>query len=163
MMKMSKREREENWLDITGVDLGELVRGAYDLSIPQGLGYLHYTPGSLTNDEVDDILTACHVGYKHLAVVMDYVKGRACKMNVFKGEGEEAGRLYIRKGWFNHTDKQLIKLLKRLNVCTLLAPYEMSWKSVIRPANSWWTIHPLTHEVDNVQECLVCNSRIDYR
>lgn len=160
-MKMSERERTENWLDITGVDLGELVRGAYDLSIPAGLGDLHYTPGGLSDDEVEVILGNClGVGYNHLAVALDYVKGRGCKMNVFKGEGEEEGRLYIERNWFDHTDKQLIELLKRVNVCTPLAPYEMSWKSIVRLKESWWTIHPLAHKEAGILDCPVCNIRI---
>ena len=100
----------EEWLDVTGVDLRKLIREVYDLSVPQGLGYLHYTKGSLSDAEVDELLE--DVGYIHLALCLDYVKGRSCKMNVYK----EDDRLYIHKVWFDHTDEQFLELLKRLNI-----------------------------------------------
>ena len=98
--------RTENMIEITGCSLTDVVQAAYDLSRPQGLGFLHYTPEPLSGEEalqyVDDT-SPC-------PVCLDYVKGRACKLTVHKDDG----RLFIREPWYDHTDAQLAELLKRI-------------------------------------------------
>ena len=93
-------------VDITGVMLPEFVKAVYNISGPQGLGILHYTPEELTNDEVNEVLDATWFG--SVALNMDYVKGRACKMVVFKDEDS----IYINYPWFDHTHEDFVSLLR---------------------------------------------------
>jgi len=94
-------------INITGVNLIKFVKEVYGLSVPAGLGWLHFTEEKLTDEEVKEILDIWK-NDKQFALDMDYIKGRACKMTVFKKEN----KLYIRSPWFDHTDMQLKKLLR---------------------------------------------------
>lgn len=105
-------------IDVSGCDVRELVRAAYDLSVPQGLGFLHYTPDSLSEEEIDEILAMPSMA--HCLVNMDYVKGRACKFNVWQ-EGES---LQIANPWYDHTDAQLTELLRRVGANLSKPPAE---------------------------------------
>lgn len=93
-------------VDITGVMLPEFVKEAYNKSGAQGLGVLHYTSKGLSNSEVNEILDAPSFG--SVVLSMDYVKGRACKMSVFK----EGDSIYVNYPWFDHTHEDFIALLK---------------------------------------------------
>jgi len=99
-------------IEITGVDLIKFVKKVYDLSIPQGLGFLQYKEFGLTDGEAQacirpEIPFPYNRYPKNIVVDMDYVKGRACKMKVFKKED----KLLIYNEWYDHTDKQLKELL----------------------------------------------------
>ena len=96
----------ENMIDITGIDLKKVVKAAYDLSRPQGMGFIHYEEGGLTDTEAEsliDVESKCPVS-------LDYVKGRACKFNVFR----KGGKNYIAKYWYDHTEQDLENLLDRI-------------------------------------------------
>ena len=95
-------------IDITGIDLIEFVKKTYELSSPQGLGFLHAKDGGLTDEEAKSFINK----KGDIAISMDYVHGRACKMNVLRKEG----RLEIRDTWYDHTDSQLNKLLAHFNI-----------------------------------------------
>jgi hypothetical protein len=97
-------------IEITGVDLKAFAKKVYELSQPRGLGFLHFKPGPLSDDEVRPLLSDGHT-----ALNMDYVKGRGCKMHVFR----DAGKLFITSPWFDHTDEELHKLLTE---CGMTAP-----------------------------------------
>jgi hypothetical protein len=101
-MKENNQNRRNKMIEITGVDLIKFVKKVYDLSVPQGLGFLHYTEEPLTDEEAKSCI------FKEPFIVsMDYVKGRSCKMNVTK----ENGKLFIPDRWYDHTDTQLEELL----------------------------------------------------
>lgn len=89
--------------------LADLIRGAYDMSVPVGLGFIHAQPGSLTDDEVSAIIKPTG----RIAASMDYVKGRQCKMTVFR-DGD--GNLSINDSWYDHSDTQLRRLLESIGV-----------------------------------------------
>jgi hypothetical protein len=97
-------------IDITGIDLVKFVQKVYELSVPQGLGFFHYTPVPLNKTEAEDILECS----KNMGVVldMDYINGRACKMVVW----EKDGKLQINDSWYDHTDKQFCELLKSFGI-----------------------------------------------
>lgn len=97
-------------IEITGCDLRLLVQKAYELSRPQGLGFMHAKPGPLSDQEVDSILSRSHVGRP---VSMDYVNGRAVKLNVRR---DADGRLWIRPNWYDHTRMQLSELLHAIGI-----------------------------------------------
>lgn len=94
-------------IDITEIDLIKFVKEVYKLSVPAGLGRLHFKEGDLTDEEAEKILGVWKED-KQFALDMDYVKGRACKMTVFR----EGKRLFIRAPWYDHTDMRLKILLK---------------------------------------------------
>ena len=53
----------------------ELIRKAYELSAPRGLGHIHYRKGGLGESEVDEIIAAAgKTGFNRYAD-MDYVNG----------------------------------------------------------------------------------------
>jgi len=94
------------YIDITGADLVKLVKEAYALSSPQGMGTLHFKPGSLDDDQAKAIVEA------RGGVAMDYVKGRAVKLSVVTHEG----RQYIPNWWFDHSAEQLRDLLRAIGM-----------------------------------------------
>ncbi len=101
----------KNMIEVTGIDLRVFVKKVYDLSVPQGLGFLHYQKDSLTDGELEEVLAHSN---DNTAIDMDYVKGRACKMVVFK----ENGKLFIPDRWYDHTTSQLKELLKDFSIST---------------------------------------------
>lgn len=90
-------------------DIRKLVAAAYDLSSPIGLGFLHYTPEPLSEEEITALI---NTGARCI-VAMDYVKGRQCKFTVFQtGDGE----MSIADAWFDHTKEDMRELLKRARI-----------------------------------------------
>jgi hypothetical protein len=81
-------------IEVTGVPLEALVRAAYRPSRPQGLGFINYQDGDLTDAEVAEIIGR---GNEHTPISMDYVKGRSCKFHV-RRDGE---RLFIGTSWYD--------------------------------------------------------------
>ena len=94
-----------NMIEVTGVDLSLFIRTVYALSRPQGMGFLNFQEGDIDQATLDALLNN---NYPNIALAMDYVHGRACKMVVFK---EPDGTLWINKTWYDHSDEQLKSLL----------------------------------------------------
>lgn len=103
-------------IDITGIDLVKFAQKVYELSAPQGLGFLHYTPEPLTEEEAKKCTYLDREPpYAHgsgVVLDMDYVKGRACKMVVWQKDG----KLKIREPWYDHTDGIFKELLNTFNI-----------------------------------------------
>lgn len=97
-----------DYLEITGVDLPALVKAAYSLSQPQGMGVMHFVEGDLPDQEAIQI--AARADERYLNV--DYLHGRAVKLSVFR----EDGRLFIQKRWYDHTVAQLAQLLTAIGM-----------------------------------------------
>jgi len=95
-------------IDITDVNLVEFAQKVYELSSPQGMGFLHYTDKPLTKEEAQSLIDE----HGHWALNMDYVKGRACKMTV----GRKDGRLLISNSWYDHTDRIFQQLLNHFGI-----------------------------------------------
>jgi hypothetical protein len=100
------------YYDVTDIDLCLLVKKAYDFSKPQGLGFLHYDPTGLTDAEARALIGE-ETHNRYSIVNLDYVKGRACKFIVFT-RPEHPGRRFIKASWYDHTEDQLIGMLKSL-------------------------------------------------
>ena len=98
-------------VDLTGVDLKEFAKKVYDLSVPQGFGFLHAVSGSLSDEDAISIVDR-FTDSERIALDMDYIRGRACKMTVFKKDG----KLFTYIPWYDHTDEQLAKLLEHFAV-----------------------------------------------
>ena len=97
-------------IDITGVDLAKFVQKVYELSAPQGLGFLHFKAEPLSEEDTKSIAEQPLRGSVRLN--MDYVYGRACKMVVW----EKDGKLQIRDSWYDHTDDQFRELLEEFGI-----------------------------------------------
>jgi hypothetical protein len=97
-------------IEITGVDLIKFIQKAFELSSPQGMGHYSYKPGGLSDEQAKELIGKGNPAY---AVSMDYVQGRAVKMHVWK---DDDGRLSIDNAWFDHSDRQLIKLLEHVGI-----------------------------------------------
>lgn len=106
----------EGKVEVTNVDMVEFVQKVYELSVPQGLGALHFQMGGLDEEIAKEIVEQSKDSFGKCVLSMDYVGGRACKMNVFK----EDGKLFIRAPWYDHTEGQLKSLLEHFNI-----PYEL--------------------------------------
>ena len=89
----------------------ELVRKAYDLSIPVGLGFLHAKTGSLTDEQVNSLI---NYDEKLCVVDMDYVLGRCCKFRVLRDKTDST-KFYIRDSWYDHSSSDFEKLLAVLD------------------------------------------------
>lgn len=100
----------ENKLEITGCDLYQLIRKAYELSQPQGLGFLHFRKDHVLSD--DEIKPFIHHDTDNLAVYIDYLHGRAVKLTVYRHNYGEGDRLFLDNTWYDHTEDQLTELFK---------------------------------------------------
>ncbi len=98
-------------IDITDVDLVEFAKQVYALSATAGLGHLHYKPGELSQEEAEQLVDL-NLDDGRVALSMDYVNGRCCKMMVFRNRD----RLEIQDTWFDHSTDQLNELLRRCNI-----------------------------------------------
>lgn len=95
-------------IDVTGVDLVKLVQNVYSLSGPQGMGFLHFREGELTTQQAQALIWPGDL----YPVEMDYVHGRACKFRVM----EKDDKLYTDAAWYDHTEDQLVALLKSVGI-----------------------------------------------
>lgn len=98
-------------INITGVDLVQFTKDVYELSRPQGMGFLHYREGGLSDEQAQAEIDRCE-GNDRIALSLDYVNGRACKMTVFRNADE----LTIQDKWFDHSEGDLEELLKRHSI-----------------------------------------------
>ncbi len=96
-------------IDVTNVNHVEFIKEVYNLSSPQGMGFLHYQSEALTDEEAKEILKVWEYD-RQFFLHMDYVRGRACKMTIFRGKS----KLFIQTPWYDHDDSQLKELLKRV-------------------------------------------------
>jgi hypothetical protein len=98
-------------INITGVDLVKFAQKVYEMSSPQGLGRLHFQEGILPDEDAKKIVNLFKKD-KRIALNMDYIAGRACKMTVLR----KGKNLEIHDTWYDHTDDQLKKLLSHFNI-----------------------------------------------
>lgn len=96
----------DGFIEITGCDLVALVKKAYALSVPQGMGFLHFKEGNMSDEDAKKIIES------PLGVDMDYVHGRAVKFWVKK----EGNRLFVQDRWYDHSDDQLKELLQSVGI-----------------------------------------------
>ncbi len=100
----------ENMINVTDVPLEELAKAAYSLSVPVGMGMLHFVEGELSDQDAKELVDSYALNTR-IALSMDYVKGRCCKFHVRRNK--EDSTLWIDDKWYDHSDGQLQKLLER--------------------------------------------------
>jgi len=98
----------ENVIDVTNVDLVKLVKKVYAMSVPVGMGFLHYVEGNLTTEQATSLIDRNNKTVIH----MDYIAGRQCKFRVFK----ENDRLYTMNEWYDHTEDQFRELMAYVGI-----------------------------------------------
>ena len=74
-------------MDITGLSKAAVLAALYNASRPQGMGFMHYDPTSMTEAQAQQILDRG-------AMYFDYLMGRVMKISLAKDEVET--RLYNR-------------------------------------------------------------------
>lgn len=92
------------YIDITDCDKLALIKKAYELSLPKGLGFLHIKDGPLSDEEVFACIR------KDGSINMDYVNGRCIKFRSFVRDG----RLLTNNHWYDHTQKDLERLMQSI-------------------------------------------------
>lgn len=99
-------------IKIDNLGLVKFAQDVYELSTPQGLGFLHAQAGGLSEEAATE-LVARQENNPRIALDMDYVSGRACKMTVFETED---GYYEVPDSWYDHTESQYDELLKRHDI-----------------------------------------------
>lgn len=92
-----------NDIEVTGLNLVELIRKAYDLSVPNEIGEKHFEEGELPADEAAALV---NLGANEVVDIC-YLKGRMVNLLVRK---DQDSRLWMLRTWFGHTDAQLAEL-----------------------------------------------------
>ena len=95
-------------INVTGIDLVKFAKKAYELSSPQGLGFLHFTPKPLSDEEAESLVRPDEL----YPLDMDYVRGRSIKLHVRK----EDGKLLIDDSWYDHMNAQFKELLGSVGI-----------------------------------------------
>lgn len=67
-------------IDIKGLDKLEVLQALYQGARPQGMGFIHFAPGPLTEEELETIGRQMGSGYTYF----DYLKGRVMKVDLDK-------------------------------------------------------------------------------
>lgn len=103
-----------NRVTITRDNLPKVIAKAYELSQPQGMGFLHAKPGEIPDDVLQQILVRSDAGdnQHRKAIRLDYVQGRAIKLGIHFDA--DAGSYYLEDtghGWYDHSDEQWVELL----------------------------------------------------
>ena len=91
------------------IDLVKFAQKVYELSKPQGLGFFNFVQDELSETDAKKFVDMSRPGY---CLQMDYIRGRACKMTVFKQDGKNC----VSDTWYDHTDKQYKELLQAFGV-----------------------------------------------
>ena len=139
----TRSDFERDHVEITGCDLRELVRDAYGLSLPQGLGQTQYRAGPLPDHECDAVVGASQLGSRGFfegdeltyALDADYIFGRSVKLRVTRTETEQ--RLWMEVPWYDHTPEQQNLLL------AVHRTREQSWADwTIERTHDWLVSQP---------------------
>jgi hypothetical protein len=106
--------------------VAKLIATVYAMSVPVGMGHLHFKSGGLDKDTHILLQTEFANNFAraqaHPAdptwpfpttlLHMDYIHGRQCKFRISYYRGE----LLIDDGWYDHSDVQFEELLKSCGV-----------------------------------------------
>lgn len=97
-------------IDITGVNLVKFVQEVYNLSKPQGMGFMHFTPEPLSDSDAARVIDESK-NDTFIELSLDYVNGRSCKMTIFK----DGDKRFIRDAWYDHGPSLLKELLEKID------------------------------------------------
>lgn len=103
----------EGYINVTGLNVRAFATAAFDLSPPPRLAHLGLAPRQISPEVLDQIVGDFDIGAQEgtlLALRLDYVEGRGCKMSMWR---DADGQLYIRDMWYDHDQDDLAALLAR--------------------------------------------------
>lgn len=118
-MKIADATRNNiNIIQIPEDKLVALIEKAYELSRPQGLGFLHYQEGSMPPGEAQKFIDYSNsnrnvTGRKD--IYLDYVSGRAVKLSIWHDKDQNVYFMEDIGTWFDHTASQWEQLKSVLN------------------------------------------------
>lgn len=101
------------------------------MSLPAGLGILHFVPGDFPDKIRKAYEEKIEAGPKYegdCIFIMDYVQGRQCKMYVWQ-HPDDLEQIVILPEWYSHGDWQLEELLTRLGVEDAMAKIQQARKN----------------------------------
>lgn len=75
---------DSNTIDISGLSKAAVLAALYNRATPLGLGWLHYDPQPMTEQEASELLgsTENDMGFPKRAAYFDYLKGRVMKVDL---------------------------------------------------------------------------------
>ena len=84
-------------------NLPKVIAKAFDLSNPQGMGFLHFKPGGIPEDVLNGILARADESENPYRkdISLDYVQGRAVKLSIRYDEGSQQWHLEG-DSWYDH-------------------------------------------------------------
>lgn len=88
-------------VNISGISKGKVLAALYNASHSLGMGFLHYDPTPMTEDEADELLKCC--------TYFDYLKGRVMKVDL-SNDSEFDERLYDRDNGIGAAQRVIDKL-----------------------------------------------------
>jgi hypothetical protein len=98
-----------------------VIQTVYDLSNPQGMGFLHAENGELSIEDAKQCIfpgvSKFNKPADHDVISMDYVKGRSCKFHANIYPDPEGGFPFVKfddEFWYDHSKDDMIKLLRVL-------------------------------------------------
>lgn len=100
-------------IDLTGINLVRLLRVAYDLSIPLGMGNIHFRPGPLPIDEAHEVVRRQSDLLPDMVLTVDYLHGRSIKLHVRKEHIDGAERWWMYNDWLDHSRDQIDVLVSK--------------------------------------------------
>ena len=103
-----------DYIEITGANLVEVAKKAYELSSPQGMGFLHAREGGLSDEEAKQLVERGAQG--NIKLHLDYVHGRAVKLFVL---GNDDGHLYLERSWYDHSKGDLDALISAVKTASI--------------------------------------------
>lgn len=90
-------------------NIRELIKLAYGLSKPQGLGFLHFMVGDIDATTLDSMVDSFEQKGR---IDLDYVIGRACKCSFTKSDDGILTSI-APDMWYDHTDDQANQFLSQ--------------------------------------------------
>ena len=94
------------------VEPWQVVKAVYDMSVPVGLGFLHYVNGDISEETAKMVTEGAKYGVPGAqSYHLDYVAGRQCK---FGFKHTEEGCTFDDEAWYDHTKYQLEDLIAKL-------------------------------------------------
>lgn len=98
---------DKSYVNVPVDKINDFVKKAFEISRPQGMGILHFSP----NDTLSDEMIQSNLTNNEVALSFDYLAGRAMKFRLFK----EKGLYYFCERWFDHTEEDVLELLSVLD------------------------------------------------
>lgn len=102
------KTNSSNCVFVAEADLVNLVKAVYKNSRPQGLGWLHYQAGDLSDEVAKSMIDSD----SRSPINLDCVAGRACKFGATKVEGGVECFRGFR--WYDHSEGDILNVLKEV-------------------------------------------------